>query len=155
MTDSQAGQLVILATTVGGFLVAEWRASRNRRWAEEDRLRNIESAREERKAATDEIIARAQAEAEATRITLRAHTELTAAGLRDDVRQATAAAHVAYKEANDVNLKIANLNQRLLSRTEVAPGGRRHYDDVARIEKIDATTERIEARLTGDEPAST
>ena len=191
MSEYQWGQLLLMATTIGGFLVAEWRASRNRRWAIEDRERNAAEAISERKNATAEIIARAAAEAEATRIkteaiaaTLRRHTETTAAKLREEARigadelvhqaaviaselqtvtaaaveeqrktsadladkvaDATVAAKDAYKEANNVNIKIEDLNQRLMQVAQVpAAAGKK-------IEKIDATTERIEAKVDAD-----
>ncbi len=125
-----------------GFIVTAWRENRNRRWASEDRI-----------AATREIVARAAAEAEATRIktesvaeTLRLTGVLEAAKLREDNRisaetlrlETLAAANVvresalrdsaemmakidgaaqasreAEKVANNVNEKIANLQEHL------------------------------------------
>ena len=184
MTDSQWGQLALWATTVAGFLVVEWRAARNRRWAIEDK-----------RAATAEIIERAAAEAEATRIKteaiadqLRRHTELTAAQLREEARigadalvheaaliaakletkttaqieeqrqqaaelakqvaEVKVAAHDAYKEANNVNIKIEDLNQRLVTQQRIADEA--PAAAVKTIEKIDATTERIEAKVDAD-----
>lgn len=180
LTDAQWGTLLTILSVVGTFFVTEWRAARNRKWAIEDK-----------KAATAEIIERAAAEAEATRIkteaiadNLRRHTELTAAQLREEARigadalvheaaviaakletkttaqieeqrqtgaeltalvaEATVAAKDAYKEANNVNVKIEDLNQRLMQVAKVPAAAEK------KIEKIDATTERIEAKVDAD-----
>lgn len=188
LTDAQWGTLLTILSVVGTFFVTEWRAWRTRRWADQDRDRNAKEAIAAREAATAEIIARAAAEAEATRIKteaiadqLRRHTELTAARLREEarigadalvqeaaviaakletvttaqiaeqrttgeklttlVKEAKVAAHEAYKEANNVNVKIEDLNQRLMQVAKVPAAAEK------KIEKIDATTERIEAKV--------
>ncbi len=128
------GQLVLLLTTIAGFVAAAWRENRNRRWAAEDRAIQAAIVTAERRAATEEIIERARAEAEAVRIKtdaaaaalreegiqlaarIRAQQAATAQHLIAKVGEATTAAHEAYKEANDVNGKIADLNERLLIR---------------------------------------
>ena len=93
MTDSAIGQVILLLTTVGGFIVTAWRENRNRKWAQQDRADAAATATAERKAATDEIITRAAAEAEATRIKTESVAEnlrlvgvQTAAKLREDSR---------------------------------------------------------------------
>jgi hypothetical protein len=95
MTDSAIGQIILFLTTLGGFIVAAWRENRNRRWAQQDRAEAAAAATLERKLATDEIIARAAAEAEATRIktesiaeSLRVTGMQTAAKLREESRVA-------------------------------------------------------------------
>ena len=147
MTDFQWGQLVLMATTVGGFIRMSYIDKRNREWAQEDRRHE-----------TDQIIAKAKAEAEALRIhndalaeTIRGAALSAAANLREEqrkiadnlqidarvaatelhqsvmtkVEEAISAGDRAYKEANHVNIKIEDLNQRLL-----AQGDRQH--DVAK-----------------------
>ena len=151
MSDSTIGQIILLITTLGGFIVAAYRENRARRWATEDRA-----------AATREIITRAAAEAEATRIktvaiaeslriealdiaaqlredarveaevlrteamrladlalkeanTVRAAAEKATAELLAKVQEGTDAAERTYVEANNVNNKIENLNQRLMA----------------------------------------
>lgn len=114
MSDNTIGQLVLLVTTILGFLITGWRENRNRKWAAEDR-----------RLATAEIVAEAKAEAEVTRIkneiiadNLRTAALVDAAKVHAKLDEAQTAAHVAYKEANDVNVKIANLNERLLKQVE-------------------------------------
>lgn len=158
MTDSGVGQLVLLVTTIVGFVVTAWRENRNRRWASDDRA-----------AATREIVEQAKAEAEALRIraeaiadqvkieaavlaavvkkesmaaaevlrreavrqaeSTRANSVKEAAGIREEQRisienlgdriDAVGVAAVdAYKEANHVNIKIEDLNKRLLLQGE-------------------------------------
>jgi hypothetical protein len=150
MTDAQFLQLITLATTVAGFGVAEWRATRARRWAIEDADRKAQEATAARATATDAIIATAKAEAEATRIrnevnaeTLRLTTELQAARLREEQRiaaeelrehtnnqtvalkteigAARAEAIEAYREANGVNLKLETMSRAAIA----AASGRR------------------------------
>ncbi len=65
MSDPAIGQLVLLLTTIGGFIYTAWRENRNRIWASEDR-----------RAATAEIIERATAEAQAARIKAEAIAEI-------------------------------------------------------------------------------
>jgi len=190
MNEFQWTQLAILATGVGTFLASEYRAARDRRWLERDREEAKTEAVAERKAATAEIIERAAAEAEATRIkteaiavSLRQHTALTAARLREEARvgaeelvhqaaliaedlkvatahttaetreelatlvnAATVAAKEAYVEANSVNVKIENLNKRLLA-DESSKVTAANSAAAVTIEKIDATTERIEKKI--------
>jgi hypothetical protein len=125
--DDNTVSIITLLTLVGGFLGQWLRDKRSRQWNQEDRA-----------AATREIVDRAKAEAEASHIRTEAvarelHLETlrTAATLREEQRiEAEAIAckleHVhesakeAFKEANDVNLKIANYNKRLLERGQEA-----------------------------------
>ncbi len=154
MTDAQFLQVITLITTVCGFGVAEYRANRARRWAKEDAEQRAAEAKSERTTATEQIIATAKAEAEATRIrneaaaeTLRIQTALHAAQLREEqrltaeeLRQHTSAATAeiktevsaarqeaaeAYKEANGVNLKLETL-----SRTAIAAAAGRRREGV-------------------------
>lgn len=112
-----------LLTAVGGQILGYIRERRQRAWLLEDRA----AASQERAAATAEIIARAQAEAEALRIkTEMVHrtAERTAAKLDaklDTVHQVAVAAKedakVAYTEANNLNAKNLQLRQELLAIT--------------------------------------
>jgi hypothetical protein len=140
MTDAQ---WVLFASGLGSaftswFTVrnANRREARQREWAVEDRA----AAAQERKEATAQIIAEASAKAEALLITTKATASAlalegkrTAAKLREDMRissnelesrlnevhqTATAGleqASSAYKEANHVNMKISDWNERLLA----------------------------------------
>lgn len=136
MTDTQTGliiaQVVTVLVQIGSFLALWFQKSRDRQWNREDR-----------QLATAEIVATAKAEAEVTRIkhqsavdALRADNEITAEQLRraaltaaallqQHQQQETAKLHAAidgvkheaqaaYREANDVNLKIASLGQQLI-----------------------------------------
>jgi hypothetical protein len=122
-TNASLVSIITLLTLVGGFIGQWLRDKRSREWNQEDRANS-----------TREIVERAKAEAEASHIRneaiareLHLETLRTAAALREEQRiEAEAIAckleHVhesakeAFKEANDVNLKIANYNKRLLER---------------------------------------
>jgi hypothetical protein len=127
MDQSTAIALITLLTMVGGFLG---------QWLRDER--SHQRNKEDRAAKTQEIVDLAKAEAEASHIRneaiareLHLETLRTAAALREEQRiEAEALAsklehvHVdakeAFREANDVNLKIANYNKRLLERGDQA-----------------------------------
>jgi hypothetical protein len=129
MNETYVAQIVLLATTLATTIVgvaSAWlRARREREWAVEDRR----LAAEERKQARDELLAVARAEAEALAIKAEgiaralsienkamADRALVENGkLSDAVAEVGASAHKAYQEANHVNLKIEQLNARLLA----------------------------------------
>jgi len=143
MTDIQAGQILLLMTTVGGFIAQAWRESRNRQWAIADRRAELD-------AQTTKIIAEANARAKALlietetkakilhleqlaraeeiRVRLDTHDEWerqerqtsadTTAHVVGLIQDAKSAAQGAFTEANHVNLKIADLNRRLLHEEE-------------------------------------
>lgn len=161
-SDASWTQILLFLTTVAGFVYTAWRESRTRRWATEDRIAN-----------TLEIVTKAKAEAEATRIKTEAvaealrvegvrvaaqlreeariaaevlrvqtatnaadikrHGVIEAARIRETQQQAADAmmlkieetkdaANEAYKEANHVNRKIENLNDRLVAQSEKQDG---------------------------------
>jgi len=159
-SEMQFGQIVLLLTTVAGFVVQAWRENRARRWANEDRVTGMALAAATRKAEIDDLIARAQAEATATRLKaeavaeeLRLHAQVLAAKVKAEsevrdgaihaaVAEATSAAQKAYAEANHVNLKIENLNNRLVQ--GVAADATLTQAVATQVDTIEATTTRIE-----------
>ncbi len=83
-------QLLLLVTTLGGFVWQAWREGRNRRWATEDRA-----------AQTAAIITTAKAEAEATRIKTEAAAEnlrIAGEGAAENLRLSTALAVAQQRE---------------------------------------------------------
>jgi hypothetical protein len=150
MSDPQFLQLITILTTLAGFGVAEYRATRARRWAKQDAAERAAVAAADRAATRDEIIATAKAEAEATRIRseaaaetlrlqtalhasrlleeqnrvadeLRAHAQATTEDLKTEIIAARADAAEAYKEANGVNLKLETMSRAAIA----AASGRR------------------------------
>lgn len=136
MTDSASFWLFL--TTIAGFGYQAWTRHRDRKSLLEDRALAIADralAAAERKASTLEIIETAKANAEALHIkteaeaaVLRRLTSQSAAMVRQEQRITTdlitqkldgvhAAATEAFKEANGVNLKIADYNRQLLEQT--------------------------------------
>ncbi len=85
MSDTAIGQLIIFLTTIAGFIFTLYRENRNRRWDREDR---------EQKAV--QLAAKVEA----------AHTAIS-----DKIDENTMISREAFKEANDVNRKIATLTE--------------------------------------------
>lgn len=126
-----ASQGVILITAFLTMIFNYLREGRTRKWLEADRLATaVESAKVATEAtAAAKALAEKQAE---TAKALADHTSLTAASLREqavekshrleveliriaaEVAEAKRAADNAFTEANSVNLKISEYNQRLL-----------------------------------------
>jgi hypothetical protein len=129
VNDTYMAQLVLLATTLVttaiGVVGAWLRARRDRKWAIEDRRLSAESRVRDR----EDLLALAKTEAEALVIkaegiakalsietaALAARALQAAEELKADVAQVGASAHRAYQEANHVNVKIEQLNERLLA----------------------------------------
>jgi hypothetical protein len=88
------GQLVILVTTIAGFLYNIYRENRNRRWDIEDR----ERVRRDISEKVD------QSKRELASATLATHHTLI-----EKIDENTEVSKQAFHEANDVNQKIANL----------------------------------------------
>lgn len=143
MDATTIGQVVILGTTIGGFLGVAWKERRNRLWALEDRrLAAAERERdradliEQTKAEAAALLIRTEAIAKALRIeaeavaeklriqaetiaqdvatTLLTNNKETTEKLEASIAEVGASAHKAYEEANHVNIKIEHLNKRLL-----------------------------------------
>jgi hypothetical protein len=171
--EIQRDTLLLLLTTVTGFAVSAWREARNRRWAKKDQEDKLN-------AQTAEIIARAQAEATALLIQteakakvlhyqtlataerIRQDTLISAQIIREDQRKVEehlsekiAEVHTvavdAVREANDVNQKIANLNQRLLSSEETHDSERKPGQAIpsitAKLNGIQTTADNIEDKV--------
>jgi hypothetical protein len=167
------GQLILFITTVIGFAGTAWREYRNRKWAKKDR-------EDELNAQTAEIISRAQAEATALLIQteakaralhfqtlataerIRQDTLVSAQIIREDQRkveehlaekiaQVHTVAVDAVREANDVNQKIANLNQRLLSSEETHDSERKPGEAIpsitTKLNDIQTTADTIEDKV--------
>lgn len=157
--DLQWGQTMLLATTIAGFAVQAWREARNRSWAIDDRKRAAD-------AQTADIVAKAKAEAEALLVTTEAkakalhleslavaekiRTETLAAAimLREEQKHASEAllekiddvkneAQKTYKEANHVNLKIEDLNKRILEKS----------GDDKKLEHLQKTADDVEVKV--------
>lgn len=97
---------MIVATGVGTVLAQMYRETRNRRWAIEDR---------ERVAA--ELAATLKSETQALATTLTKETVAARKAVAENtvaIQEVKVAADAAYKEANHVNLKISDLNERLI-----------------------------------------
>ena len=149
LTDAQWGQLVILATTVAGFAWQAYKENRSRRWASEDRAAATSQIIADAAAQAEATRIKTAALAETLKLealletarlrnevlergeTVRHEVIAAASVARDEARkQAEAlgaaidatktAAHEAYKEANHVNLKIEDLNKRLMKSQEQA-----------------------------------
>ena len=136
MSDTVSLQLILLVTTIIGFVVTLITQMMNRRWAVQDREANVKL-----------IISKAEAEAEALRIhtdsvanSLRINTNIIAKDLREcnseitdkllkvhdtsfaaitnQLAEVKTEANKAYTEANHINIKIENLNKQLLKQSE-------------------------------------
>jgi hypothetical protein len=133
MPDDMSGaQLTILITSVVGFLgtffgfLGQWMiARRNRAWELENKRLEAEERAHEREELVKLAEAKAQAlviEAKAIADALSIKTIRSVAQLESSIRkvgaEAVDAAHKAYEEANHVNVKIAELNDRLLEQKE-------------------------------------
>lgn len=171
LTGLEQGQMILLLTTIAGFMGTAWRESRNRKWAIEDRRQAADEQ-------TNVIVAKAQAEATALLIAtdakakvlhletmavaekIRLETLRAAAALREDqrivaenltakIQEVHKVAENAFNEANHVNLKIENLNQRLLQEAE------KTNDDTAakatdkKLDDIQQTADTIDAKVSG------
>jgi hypothetical protein len=169
------GQVILFLTTVAGFLSVAWKERRNRLWAIEDKRLAAEERERERndliakaKVEADALIIRteaiaravsieAQAVAERLRIeaeaiaqnvakTLIVDNKATTNRLAASIAEVGASAHRAYEEANHVNVKIEQLNARLLAQEETQ--GEQKLDHVIATgdsieEKVDRLNEKI------------
>lgn len=137
ISDAAAAQIATFLTVVVGFGIQLYREHRNHQWdiAERERL-----AATVRATAADVKATTANTAAELREVTIQtaahlrevsatdraanhAHTEQTAADLRDEIRagasvaeRAFSEAKAAYTEANNVNGKIEDLNLQLRTR---------------------------------------
>jgi len=139
VTDIQAGQILLLVTTAGGFIAQAWREARNRKWAIADRRAELDAQTAkiiaEAKARADVLLIETEAKAKVFHLEQLTHAEeirtrldvhdawerderdamtRSAERLSVSVEEAKTAAQSAYTEANNVNVKIADLNNRLL-----------------------------------------
>jgi len=139
MTDVGIGQIVLIITTAGGFAAQAWREARNRKWAIADRRAELAAQTAQitadAQARAAALIIETEAKAKALHLGLMTRAEEIRTRLaihdqweRDERRAATdttahvvslieeakTAAQSAFSEANNVNLKIADLNKRLL-----------------------------------------
>ena len=146
MTEPQVAQIVLLLTTVGGFAAQAWREARNRRWAIADRKADLDATADriiaEARARADALLIETDARTRALHLEQIARAEELQANLavhdewerseRDAatasvatvvslIGEAKVAAESAYQEANNVNVKIENLNARLAAAEHVPP----------------------------------
>lgn len=100
MTDTSLGQIILFLTTLTGFGIQIYRENRNRTWARQDR----DDERNERRRDTRNLAQHTsdQAEMLATTVAER-HKEVI-----DELKVNTNISVQAFKEANDINVKIAN-----------------------------------------------
>jgi hypothetical protein len=130
-TATDVGQIVLLLTTVAGFAAQFIREGRDRRWREEDRKRQ----EQERKRETEDRIRvsadlQRQVQIDTDRAVqgdaelLKRHTQT-----QQNLAENTEISRQAFREANSVNQKIADLQRRfdrLLSATH--PGAETEVD---------------------------
>jgi hypothetical protein len=108
MSDTMAVQIALVLTTGLGLLFQWLKAGRDRKWQEEDRKRTAEAdaARLVTKTQLEQLIAEAQA--------IKERGEERHEAMTSTINDAKQAASQAYKEANDLNKKIKDLNDRML-----------------------------------------
>ena len=147
MTDFQVTQLVVALGTLltglaaaGAIFVALYRESRNRKWEKEDRERLAQDLVNKTQASADLVRSElVQAQRIAVHNTdeitkqIGANTQLTA--------EAKDAANLAYKEANHVNLKIAELRLDLVA---IAEKVKIPINSLSTIKSPEDTTEKKE-----------
>lgn len=120
MTDTAIGQIILFLTTLVGFGIQIYRESRNRTWLRQDR----EDERAERR---EDAFVSAQKASER-------HVEVLT-----EVKTNTDISVQAFKEANDVNVKIADVTAALARRS-----GMVRSTDAQIVEGLDKLTEKIE-----------
>jgi len=114
-------QLCTLIIIMFNARQARLRREEQRRWDMEDRAALAKKVVETSTALADKVIKTSIKLAKSVKSTgddLTKHVSQTAKDLTVRVDGATDAAHEAYKEANNVNMKIENLNKRLISEEE-------------------------------------
>lgn len=154
MTEDMTGaQLTLLITSVVGFLgtafgfLGQWlTARRNRKWELENRRLEAEERERERV----ELVQMAEAKAEALIIEAKALADAVAIKAAQSVKQIElglarvgASAHKAYEEANHVNLKIEQLNERLLA----AEDDKTATATDKKLDQVIATGDSIEGKV--------
>jgi hypothetical protein len=143
MTDSGWAQLVLFLTTVAGFGYQAWREQRSREWSAGDRAAATANIIATAQANAEALLIKTQAEAEALRIIQGQTTRLITSKL-DTVHQvaveAKAEAQVAYSEANGLNLKNHELRQEILA---VANGGK----TAQRLDHLQGTADDIQTSV--------
>jgi hypothetical protein len=97
------GQIILFLTTVLGFVITIYRENRNRRWDLEDRERTAKALVAQVDTVSKTLATKTAASHDALATKIDENTELTATAISK--------ASDAYKEANDVNQKLARLTE--------------------------------------------
>lgn len=158
MSDAAIGQIVTFLTVVLGFAITAWRENRNRHWAEQDRQVAAQQVAADRKQEIETIVTKAAAEAQASHLQtaalaerlriahlveveqLRADTKIGTEQVIakldhaiEEVGTAKSLATSAYSEANAVNLKIHDLNARIVTEGAATVAAIKEHDADERV----------------------